>query len=182
MAKADPCLKVIGSTERRGKGHGIRQAVLLAQGKVIGFSDADNKTPISEFEKVEPHLRQGCDIVIGARALRNSKIERAQPLYRRLGSLGFHAIMHAIVGLPGIVDTQCGFKSFQRPVALDLFKRQKIDGYMFDVEILYLAQKAGYRIVQVPIRWRDDGDSRLVLLGGNLQNVKDIVRIRFGGA
>ncbi len=182
MARADPSLRVMGSIERRGKGQGIRQAVRIATGEIIGFADADNKTPIEEFDKVEPLLRQGCDLVIGARALRDSKIERAQPMFRRLGSKGFSLFMHAVVGLPGIVDTQCGFKFFQRPVALDLFERQKIDGYMFDVEILYLAQKAGYRIEQVPIRWRDDGDSRLVLLGGNVRNVIDIFRIRFGGA
>jgi dolichyl-phosphate beta-glucosyltransferase len=178
MARTDPFLRVIGNVQRLGKGRGIREAVRLAQGAIIGFADADNKTPIEEFDKVEPLLCQGYDLVIGARALRESKIERAQPIYRRLGSKGFSLFMHTVVGLPGIVDTQCGFKFFQRAVALDLFARQRIDGYMFDVEILYLAAKAGYRIAQVPIRWRDDGDSRLVLLGGNLRNVIDIFRIR----
>jgi dolichyl-phosphate beta-glucosyltransferase len=88
--------------------------------------------------------------------------------------------VHTVVGLRGIVDTQCGFKFFQRHVAQELFARQKIDGYMYDVEILYLALQADCRIAQVPIRWRDDGDSRLVLLSGNLRNVIDILRIRFG--
>ena len=175
-------LQVVGSVERRGKGRGIRQAVAVARGEVIGFVDADNKTPIDEFDKFEPWLAQGYEVAIGSRALRESRIERSQPLYRRLGSRGFSVFMHTVVGLPGIVDTQCGFKFFQRRAALDLFSRQKIDGYMFDVEILYLAQKAGYRIAQVPIRWRDDGDSRLVLLGGNVRNVIDIFRIRFGRA
>lgn len=182
MARDDPALRVIGSVERRGKGHGIRAAVALAGGEWVGFVDADDKTPISEFDKFAPLLREGCDVVIGSRALRDSTIERAQPLYRRLGSRGFSIFMHGVVGLPGIVDSQCGFKFFQGAVAHDLFARQRIDGYMFDVEILYLAQKAGYRIAQVPIRWRDDGDSRLVLVGGNLRNVMDVFRIRFGGA
>jgi dolichyl-phosphate beta-glucosyltransferase len=173
-------LAVVGGVERRGKGRGIRQAVAMARGEVIGFVDADNKTPIDEFDKFEPWLAKGYEVVVGSRALRESKIERLQPLYRQLGSRGFSVFMHTVVGLPGIVDTQCGFKFFQRHVALDLFSRQRIDGYMFDVEILYLAQKAGYRIAQVPIRWRDDGDSRLVLLGGNIRNVIDIFRIRFG--
>lgn len=173
-------LAVVGGVERRGKGRGIRQAIAMARGEVIGFVDADNKTPIDEFDKFEPWLAQGYEVVIGSRALRESKIERLQPLYRQVGSRGFSVFMHTVVGLPGIVDTQCGFKFFQRRVALDLFSRQRIDGYMFDVEILYLAQKAGYRIAQVPIRWRDDGDSRLVLLGGNFRNVIDIFRIRFG--
>lgn len=175
-------LAVVGGVERRGKGRGIRQAVAMARGEVIGFVDADNKTPIDEFDKFEPWLAQGYEVVIGSRALSESRIERAQPLYRQVGSRGFSIFMHTVVGLPGIVDTQCGFKFFQRRVALDLFSRQRIDGYMFDVEILYLAQKAGYRIAQVPIRWRDDGDSRLVLLGGNIRNVIDIFRIRLTGA
>lgn len=182
MAQADSTLRVIGSEERRGKGHGIRQAVQLAQGEIIGFSDADNKTPIDEFDKFEPGLRQGCEVVIGTRGDRQSRIERAQPLYRRLGSKAFGLVMHTLIGLPDIVDTQCGFKFFQRAVALDLFSRQRIDSYMFDVEILYLARQAGYHIEQVPIRWRDDGDSRLVLLRGNLRNGLDILRIRFGKA
>jgi dolichyl-phosphate beta-glucosyltransferase len=86
--------------------------------------------------------------------------------------------MHALVGLHDISDTQCGFKFFQRQAALDIFARQKIDGYMFDVEILALASALGYAVKEVPIRWRDDGDSRLELVRGNLRNVRDILRIR----
>jgi len=179
MARSDPTLKAIGSVERRGKGRGVRQAVLRAQGEIIGFADADNKTPITEFDKFEPWLRDGYEVVIGSRALRESRIERAQPLHRRLGARGFATLMHAIVGLPGIVDTQCGFKFFQRPAALDLFGRQRIDGYMFDVEVLYLAHQAGYRVAQVPVRWRDDRDSRLALLSGNIRNLIDLFAIRF---
>jgi dolichyl-phosphate beta-glucosyltransferase len=180
MSQTDPYLKVIGSEERRGKGYGIRQAVQMAQGKIIGFSDADNKTPIEEFDKFEPLFQEGCEVVIGSRGARQSRIERPQPLYRRLGSKAFGLVMHTLIGLPDIIDTQCGFKFFQRTAALNLFSRQCIDSYMFDVEILYLARQLGYRIEQVPIRWRDDGDSRLVLLRGNVRNGLDILRIRFG--
>jgi dolichyl-phosphate beta-glucosyltransferase len=77
------------------------------------------------------------------------------------------------------VDTQCGLKFFRRSVALDLFGTQRVDGYMFDVEILWLAKRAGYRVAQIPVRWRDDGDSRLRLVRGNLQNFVDLLRIRF---
>ncbi|MHB8626460.1 MAG: dolichyl-phosphate beta-glucosyltransferase [Aggregatilineales bacterium] len=179
MAETDPRLKVIGNVERKGKGHGIRQAVPLAQGEIIGFADADNKTPIEELDKVIPLLRGPCDLVIGSRGLAESRIERAQPFYRQIGSKSFGVFMHLVIGLHGIVDTQCGFKFFKRHVALDLFSRQKIDGYMYDVEILYLARRAGYKIAQVPVCWRDDGDSRLQLLSGNLRNALDIFRIRF---
>jgi dolichyl-phosphate beta-glucosyltransferase len=86
--------------------------------------------------------------------------------------------MHATTGLWQIGDTQCGFKFFNAAVARDLFTRQRIDGYMFDVEILYLAARSGYRIKEVGVTWRDDGDSRLDLLAGNWQNMIDILRIR----
>ena len=179
MARTDPRLKVIGSTVRRGKGYGIRQGVALARGKIIGFVDADNKTPIDEYDKVKPLLHADYDIVIGSRGLPDAVIERPQPWYRRLGSSGFGVFMHTVVGLRDIPDTQCGFKFFKNYVARDLFTRQRIDGYMFDVEILYLARQVGYRIGQVPVRWRDDGDSRLALVRGNMRNVRDIFSIRF---
>ena len=181
MTKTDPTLKVIGNIERRGKGYGIRQAIPLTTGVIVGFADADNKTPISEFDKIEPLLHTH-DIVIGSRGLKESRIEQAQPLYRQIGSKGFGVYMRAITGLHDIIDTQCGFKFLQRNVAVDLFSRQKIDGYMYDVEILYLARRAGYTIAQVPIRWRDDGDSRLQLISGNIRNALDVLRIRFASA
>jgi dolichyl-phosphate beta-glucosyltransferase len=180
MAREMPALKVIGSAERRGKGHGIRQAVQIATGAIIGFADADNKTPLDEFDLFRPLLKAGCDVVIGSRGGHNSRIEKPQKLYRRLGSWGFRMLMKSIINLPGIHDTQCGFKFFRGAVAHELFRRQCIDGYMFDVEILYLACRAGYRIEQVPVRWRDDGDSRLNLFRGNVRNLVDILKIRFG--
>ncbi len=179
LAATHPQIRIIGSPERGGKGRGIRQAVALASGSWIGFSDADNKTPISEFDKIEPRLRAGAHVVIGSRAMRDSRIERPQPLYRRLGSRGFAIFMQTVTGLRGIVDTQCGFKFFHADVARDLFARQRIDGYMFDVEILYIARQRGYRIEEVPVRWRDDGDSRLNLIAGNVRNVRDILGIRW---
>jgi glycosyltransferase involved in cell wall biosynthesis len=179
LARDIPGLEVLGNRERRGKGFGIRQAVRLAHGQIIGFADADNKTPIEEFGRFQALLEAGYDLVIGSRGLPESRIERPQKLYRRLGSWGFRMMLKSILSLPGIRDTQCGFKFFRREVALDLFGRQRIDGYMFDIEILYLACRAGYRIAQVPVRWRDDGDSRLVLFRGNLRNVLDVFRVRF---
>jgi dolichyl-phosphate beta-glucosyltransferase len=177
LAADQPRLKGLGSPERRGKGRGVRDGVLAAKGDVIGFVDADNKTPITEFDRFEPHLASGVEVVIGSRAMRDSKIERAQKWYRRVGSRAFAAFMHTLVGLGDIADTQCGFKFFRRDAALALFTRQQVDGYMFDVEILALAARAGYRIAQVPVRWRDDGDSRLDLVRGNLRNAADLLRI-----
>jgi dolichyl-phosphate beta-glucosyltransferase len=180
LGSRDPRINVIGSAERLGKGRGVREGFHLAHGDVIGFVDADNKTPISEFDKFETEFLKGADLVIGSRALRTSQVERPQRLYRRLGSKAFAMGMHAIVGLGHVPDTQCGFKFFRQPVSVDIFARQRIDGYMFDVEILHLAAQAGYRLAQVPVRWRDDGDSRLNLVSGNARNFVDLLRIRFG--
>ena len=186
MARENPLLQAFGSEARRGKGIGIREAVAIATGAIIGYADADNKVPIDEFDKFRPWLEKGNELVMGSRARGSgASIEKEQPLYRRVGSMGFGWFMHTVVGLAEIRDTQCGFKFFQHAAAKQLFRRQKIDGYMFDVEILAIARRLGYRIQQVPIRWHDDADSRLELVSGNLRNVRDIFRIglehRFGG-
>lgn len=184
LAKGDPALRAIGEDRRRGKGRGIREAVELASGDVIGYADADNKVPIEEYEKFRPWLAKGVEVVIGTRR-GGATIERPQPLYRQLGSRGFLWFMQAAVGLPGVNDSQCGFKFFPHAAAKELFRRQKVDNYMVDVEILAIARRLGYRMQQVPIRWRDDADSRLDLVAGNLRNIRDIFRIgiehRFGG-
>jgi dolichyl-phosphate beta-glucosyltransferase len=178
MARTHANLQVTGRIGRHGKGSGVRQGVLRARGRIIGFSDADNKTPIDELDRLEPWLREGYEVVIGSRALRESRIEHRQPLYRQLGSRAFAFFLHVTVGLRDIADSQCGFKFFQRAAALDLFGRQKIDGYMFDVEILYLARQIGYRIAQVPIRWRDDGDSRFGVREA-FEDARDVLRVRY---
>jgi dolichyl-phosphate beta-glucosyltransferase len=184
MAESDPGLSAIGSEARSGKGLGIRNAVAMAAGQIVGYADADNKVAIGEFDKFKPILDSGAEVVIGTRR-GGAVIERAQPLYRQIGSKGFNLFMRTVVGLGGIEDTQCGFKFFSNRAAKALFERQKINGYMFDVEILAIARRLGFRIEQVPIRWHDDADSRLELVAGNLRNVRDIFRIgldnRFGG-
>jgi dolichyl-phosphate beta-glucosyltransferase len=182
MARVDPRLSVLGDVERRGKGRGIRLGVARAVGQIIGFADADFKTPIEEMDKLLPWFHEGYDIVIGSRGVAESRIETPQPLHRRLGSRAFAWVMHLLLGLWHIHDTQCGFKFFRAPVARDLFGRQRIDGYMFDVEILHLAEQSGYHVKEVGVRWRDDGDSRLRLVAGNWRNMLDILRIRFGKA
>lgn len=180
-AQHDPRLCVLGSAERGGKGRGIRLAVHRARGEIIGFLDADYKVPIEELEKILPWFAQGYDFVFGSRGMGDSQIEVRPFWYRQIGSKGFAVVMRLIVGLWGIRDTQCGFKFFRHDVAKDLFRRQWIDGYMFDVEILHLARRSGYRLKEVGITWRDDGDTRLNLVAGNWRNLLDLFRIRFGG-
>jgi glycosyltransferase involved in cell wall biosynthesis len=178
LGRGDARLSVLGSVQRGGKGRGIRLGVARARGRVIGFCDADYKTPIEELNKLLPWVEAGWDVVIGSRCLAESRIEVPQALYRQLGSRAFALGMHLVVGLWGVHDTQCGFKFFRGAVARDLFGRGRIDGYMFDVEILHLAERAGYRIKEVGVRWRDDGDSRLELVAGNWRNLLDVLRIR----
>ncbi len=180
MAESDPRLSVMGTFERGGKGRGIRNGVARARGRIIGFVDADDKTPIEDMEKLLPWLDREFDMVIGSRGLSDSQVEVPQPLYRQIGSRAFGVVMHLILGLWEVRDTQCGFKFFRGEVARDLFARQRIDGYMFDIEILHLALRSGYKIKEVGVRWRDDGDSRLDLVAGNWRNMVDILKIRFG--
>ena len=179
LARSDSRITVIGRPARSGKGRGVREAVALAEGAIIGYVDADNKVPIQEFDKIAEQLRAGYELVIGSRAMAESQIEKRQPAYRQWGSQGFRILLTAVVGLTNIPDTQCGFKFFSRRAAKQIFYYQKIDGYMFDVEILVLAKRLGIEIAQVPIRWKDDGDSRLDLIAGNIRNVRDVFRIRF---
>jgi glycosyltransferase involved in cell wall biosynthesis len=175
-----PALQLSAAPGRHGKGHGLRRGFAMARGQIVGFVDADYKTPIEEMSRLLPWLEQGYDVAIGSRALSESRIERHQPWFRRLGSRGFAVAMHLVVGLPEIHDTQCGFKFFSRRAAAAIFGLTRIDGYMCDVEILWLAQHLGLRVREVGIRWRDDGDSRLELVRGNLRNLNELLHIRFG--
>jgi hypothetical protein len=143
---------------------------------MIGYLDADGKTPVEELDKLIPWLEGGYDVVLGSRRAEGARIEVRPSLTRRLGSRAFLAVVHAIVGLRGLRDTQCGLKLFRGDVAKDLFRRQRIDGYMFDVEVLHLAEISGYRIAEVGVHWRDDGDSRLDLASCS-RNVVDILCI-----
>ncbi|HEY8749337.1 MAG TPA: dolichyl-phosphate beta-glucosyltransferase [Tepidisphaeraceae bacterium] len=177
FAGDDDRFTVLGSSERGGKGRGVRLGIQLARGQIIGFVDADYKTPIEEIERILPWFDKGHEVVIGSRGMGDSQIERQQKLYRRIGSRVFAFGMRTVTGLRNVVDTQCGFKFFTRRSARDIFARQKIDGYMFDVEILRIAQVLGYKIKEVGIRWHDDGDSRLELVAGNWRNAQDIFKI-----
>ena len=178
FARGDPRWMTLGSSQRGGKGRGVRNGVLHALGDVIGFIDADYKTPINEVEKLLPWLRQSVSVVIGSRRAAGAQIARQQPIYRRMGSRAFAAAMRTLVGLGGIRDTQCGFKFFARDAAHRIFSLQRIDGYMFDVEILRIARLLGYEIREVGVSWRDDGDSRYDPAVGTLKNAIDLVRIR----
>ena len=178
LIKTMPALSVLRNDRNYGKGFSIRNGIFRCRGRYVGFLDADYKTPIEEISKMLPWLEAGFDVVFGSRGLKASQIEISQPRYRQLGAKLFSMAMHLIVGLRDIIDTQCGFKFFRHDVAQVLFGRQSIQGYMFDVEILYLAKNLNYKLKEVPIRWRNDPDSRLQLVRGNLRNIRDLIGIR----
>lgn len=179
LARQNPRIVVVGSPRRRGKGLAVKEAVLMSRGQYVGYMDADNKTPACELEKFLKELENGAPVVIGSRALSGALTSRDRPLFRRIFSWAYRVFTHLVVGLWDIDDTQCGFKFFSRPVALELFSQQRILGYAFDVEILYLARKRGYRIVQLPISFRHDPDSRMSVIVGNLRSLRDTILIRF---
>ncbi|HWE96053.1 MAG TPA: hypothetical protein VG269_18970, partial [Tepidisphaeraceae bacterium] len=135
-------------------------------------------TPIDEIEKILPAFDRGIDVAIGSRRLGEARIEKPQPLYRRVGSRVFNLLMRTLMGLPDVRDTQCGFKFFTAAAARQLFTLQRIDGYMFDVEILRLCRLLNLRIAEVGVHWRDDGDSRYDPVRGTIKNARELLRIR----
>ncbi|MEE2657012.1 MAG: glycosyltransferase [Candidatus Latescibacterota bacterium] len=171
-------LSCIRSPRNCGKGSAVRIGVGQAQGEVIGFIDADDKTDIISLDVVMNRIEAGSDGVIGDRTLRASDIAVPRRRYRQFGSDQFRRILRAGMGLGDFPDTQCGFKFFQGDVLRDLFRRQKIDGYMFDVEILLLAGKLGLKIDRIPVHWRDDPDSRFNPVSGSIRNFIELLRIR----
>ncbi len=178
FARRFPQVRPLHNESNRGKGFSIRVGVSQGSGEVVGFIDADDKTDLAALDGAMAHLRQGCDGIIGDRTLASSDIAIPRRRYRQWGSNLFRWLMRRSVGLGAFPDTQCGFKFFRAEVARDLFQRQQIDGYMFDVEILLLAARSGYEIKRLPVRWRDDPDSRFNPVSGGLRNARELMRIR----
>ncbi|MBU6500800.1 MAG: glycosyltransferase family 2 protein [Patescibacteria group bacterium] len=162
MEHAIKNLKLIDNSENKGKGGVVRQGMLLARGKYRLFTDADNSTSVDHFNAMVPLFKEGCDIVICDRALKGSKLEPAEPIWRQIpGKLG-NLVIQALL-LPGIWDTQCGFKAFTDEAAEKIFMQSKISGWGFDVEILALAKKFGYKIKEIPVHWVNAAGSKLKL-------------------
>ncbi|MBM3278859.1 MAG: glycosyltransferase [Candidatus Handelsmanbacteria bacterium] len=179
FARAWPQVRGLRHHPNRGKGYAIRQGVAAARGRIIGFTDADYKTEIAALGRAMELLRVGADGVIGDRTLAQSRIAVSRRRYRQVGTEVFRGVLLRLMGLEGFGDTQCGFKFFRAEVMRDLFSRQRVDGYMFDVEILLLAARAEYRIEKLGVEWRDDPDSRFKPLSGTWRNLRELGRIRW---
>jgi len=168
-----------GHPQNRGKGFAVRTGVQAAVGRDILFSDADLSTPIEEMEKLLPPISRGdCDIAIASRALPDSDLAIHQPFYREWMGRCFNRVVQALA-VPGVKDTQCGFKAFRGEVAKRLFGLAQVDGFGFDPEILYLAMKLGYSIREIPVTWRHMDDSRVNPLSAPLKMLGELVEIRW---
>jgi dolichyl-phosphate beta-glucosyltransferase len=175
--QSEPRARLLSYQPNRGKGYAVRTGVLASQGEQLVFLDADLSTPIDEIPRAL-ELLERAEIVIGSRDLPGADIRVPQPLYRRLASEIFKWIRYVMIGLWQISDTQCGFKACRGPVARQLFALAQIDRFLFDVEILYLAERAGLRILEIPVRWTDAAGSKVRFWEGLIHIIRDLWRIR----
>jgi dolichyl-phosphate beta-glucosyltransferase len=162
----------------RGKGRALAVGVEAAKGDQILVTDADLSTPIEELEKLQAALKDGVGVAIASRAVRGSRVEVSQPVYRVLMGKGFNLIVQAVL-LPGIWDTQCGFKLFRADVAHRVFENLSTDGFAYDPEVLYRARKQGVRIAEVPVVWRNSAPTKVQPVRSSLDMLRHVIRLRF---
>lgn len=172
-----PEVRLIRLAANRGKGYAVRSGVVNARGSLVLFADADGSTPIAEIVRLEAAIAAGADVAIGSRALRGDGVRVAAKVYRRLMGRLFHQLVRVLT-VRGIADTQCGFKLFRAPVAHDLFSRMRMNGFSFDVELLLMAQRQGYRVREVPVNWIHRPGSRVNLVLDSLRMARDLFVIR----
>jgi dolichyl-phosphate beta-glucosyltransferase len=164
---------------RRGKGAAVRAGALAARGEYIFFADADFSMPVAEIASFLPPLRRDFDVAIGSREAPGA-VRYDEPPLRHLMGRAFNWLVRLLV-LRGLQDTQCGFKCFHRPAAEAIFRRQRMTDWTFDVELLYIARRLGYRIVEVPIHWRYQEHSRVHPWRDGLHMAWGLLRLRWNG-
>lgn len=175
-AAARPYVRAVTLPVNRGKGRALKEGIALSQGQMVLASDADFSTPIEELSKLERTIEAGADIAIGSRAKRGAR-EVDQPIYRRVMGKGFNLLVQALL-LPGIWDTQCGFKLFKGDVARQLFAQLSTSGFAYDVEILVLARRSGFTVIEVPVRWINSATTRVQAVRHSKEMLGDVLRIR----
>jgi glycosyltransferase involved in cell wall biosynthesis len=178
FAKNAPELRMIHNPGNRGKGYSVRNGILQALGEVVMFTDADLSAPIEEADGLFAAIAGGADIAIGSRWLERTRQSIRQPLYRQFFGRCFNVVTHAVMGLP-YADTQCGFKAFTRAAAQTVFQLQTIERWGFDPEILFIARKRGYRVVEVPVSWAHDERTRISYLRDGTRMLQDIAIVRW---
>jgi len=169
---------VISYKSNLGKGRAVRLGLLAARGDVTLFSDADLSTPITEAPKlVDPIVRGEYDVTFGSRALDRELIGIHQPWRREQGGRVFNLVVRLATGLP-FWDTQCGFKAFRMSVCRPIVEAATVDRFGFDVELLYLAFRAGLRLKEVPVRWDHNDDSKVTLFSDSFKMLNEVALIR----
>jgi dolichyl-phosphate beta-glucosyltransferase len=170
-------LRVLRNRRNRGKGASVRRGMAAARGAYILFSDADFSTPIREWERLYQALQAGAGVAIGSRAVTGARVTRHQPFYREWMGKAFNRFVQWIV-LPGLHDTQCGFKLFTRATARRIFCRVRTPRFGFDVEVLYLARRAGIPVAEVPVEWKNSAATTVSPLKDSAIMFWDLFRIR----
>lgn len=183
IARTYPCtakiwVRVLSNRRNRGKGASIRRGMAAARGKFILFSDADMSTPIAEVRSLFNGLAHGADIAIGSRAVAGARVLTPQPWHREFMGKIFNRFVQQML-LPGLHDTQCGFKIFQRTAARRIFRWVSIPRFGFDAEVLYLARKAKLTIVEIPVEWHNSLASTVSPLHDAITMFVDLFRIRW---
>lgn len=180
FAEKRPNVQLIAYKPNRGKGNAVRVGMLAATGDRVLFMDADLATPPEETAKVLAHLEKGADVVIGSRPLKESQLDVHQPFHREAFGRMSNLIVQ-LVGVRGIKDTQCGFKLFTHQAAQEIFKRCKMRGFSFDMEVLMIARDLGLKIDEIPIRWSDQVGSKVVLWRDAPKVLIDLFQMRLMG-
>jgi len=171
-------LTIIENETTRGKGYSVRRGMLESKGDIVLFTDADLSTPIIEAEKLFFWLDKGYDVAIGSRSMKESQVEIYQSFIRRSMGKIFNRIMKLLV-FKGFKDTQCGFKCFKRHVVDNVFRKQMISGFAFDVEILLIARRQGFRIKEIPVRWLNSPYSTVHIIKDSFFMPYDLFRVKF---
>jgi glycosyltransferase involved in cell wall biosynthesis len=173
-----PTLRLVPNGENRGKGYSVRHGMMEARGRVALFTDADLSAPIEEADKLLVALDQGNDVAIGSRAVNRALIFGHQSRLRELAGMVFNGFVRLFTGLP-FQDTQCGFKAFLREPSQIVFEQQRIEGFGFDPEILFLAKRHGLRAVEIPVRWAHDPATKVHVVRDSLLMFLDLAYIRW---
>ena len=178
FARIGAAYRVLDNPGNRGKGYSVRRGMRAARGDWVLFSDADLSAPIEEAEKLLRAGRDGaCAVAIGSRALDRSLIGVRQPFFREAMGRAFNLVVRLVTGLSP-ADTQCGFKLFSREAAREVAARQRLEGFGFDVEQLFLAEKLGCKIAEVPVRWNDVEGTTVGFLHG-VGAFVDVLKVRW---
>lgn len=162
----------------RGKGAAVRDGMLAARAPLALMTDVDLSTPLDDLGVLVAEFDRGADVVIGSRALRDSRVLERQPLYRELMGKAFNVGVRLLTRVPWR-DTQCGFKLFRLETARRLFELQRVEGFAFDVDVLVLARRLGLIVREVPVRWVNDPDTHVGLLTSSPQMARDAIRIAY---